>query len=521
MCLTQRKYLTVQLGLSEFEDKLTQANWSEVYDADCVNQAWLKFKAIFLSLLDEIAPLKKIRVKQNTEIWMNSFILDLIRKRDMFIQKFATTGKTEYKALYTSYKNKVNYEKKKAKSTYYKETIISNKKNPKQLWKILKQLGSSTKCVTKSQNISLNIEGSLCFDKTKLANHFNTFFSSIAKKLSDSLPSASNMFNSQFITDYYKDKVSNCSFVLHEVSEEIIFKHLSDLNIYKATCLDSIPAKFLLDGARAITRPLTSIVNLSIRTGSVPQEFKSARVVPIYKKKSKTDPGNYRPVSILCIISKIVEKIISDQLFAYLSKNNLLYELQSGFRPSYSTDSCLINLCAYILKENDKGNYSGMIIIDLQKAFDTVQHTILLEKLKAIGMEEIAVQWFQSYLTGREQLVDISDTFSEKCSVECGVPQGSILGPLLFLLYVNDMRAAVKCKLLLYADDSALIVSGEDVSVIEQTLESELESLNKWLIDNRLSPHLGKTELILFGTKRKVGKCKEMNKNKNKTCFIS
>ena len=179
--------------------------------------------------------------------------------------------------------------------------------------------------------------------------------------------------------------------------------------------------------------------------------MKKAKITPIYKKKAKTDAGNYRPVSILNIISKIIEKIACEQLTGYLDSNNLLYELQSGFRSSFSTDSCLIHLSDFIRKQQDKGHYTGMVILDLQKAFDTVNHKILLDKLQAMGVGQIAVQWSKSYLSGREQLVSIADKRSDFRTVSCGVPQGSILGPLLFLIYVNDMKAAVNCKLLLYA----------------------------------------------------------------------
>ena len=184
----------------------------------------------------------------------------------------------------------------------------------------------------------------------------------------------------------------------------------------------------------------------------------------------------------------------------------MLYEFQSGFRSSYSTDTCLIHLSDFIKLECDKGNYTGMVMLDLQKAFDTVNHEILLSKLKCIGLNENSVLWFKSYLTGRTQVVDVDGTLSDAKGITCGVPQGSILGPLLFLIYVNDMSAAVKCKLLLYADDSALMVSGKDISVIEETLSVELESVSEWLTENKLSLHLGKTESILFASKQRLHK---------------
>ena len=260
-----------------------------------------------------------------------------------------------------------------------------------------------------------------------------------------------------------------------------------------------------------ISKPLTHIVNISIQTGNIPDDLKMARVIPLYKKKSKTDAGNYRPVSVLSIISKVFERVVFNQLNKFLTDQNLLYELQSGFRSSYSTDTCLIHLSDYIKQESDKGHYTGMVLLDLQKAFDTVNHGILLNKLKAIGLNQNSILWFDSYLTGRKQVTDINGILSDTKGISCGVPQGSILGPLLFLIYVNDMTTAVKCKLLLYADDSALLVSGKDVSEIEETLSLELESVCEWLTDNKLSLHLGKTESILFASKRRLQKFNTLN----------
>ena len=233
-----------------------------------------------------------------------------------------------------------------------------------------------------------------------------------------------------------------------------------------------------------------------------------ARVIPLFKKGNKLDTGNYRPVSILCSTSKIIERLIYEQISKYLYEHNLLFEFQSGFRTSHSTDTCLLYLTDYIKQEVDSGKYCGMVMLDLQKAFDTVNHSILLEKLRAIGFDNTSLGWMSSYLEGREQRVDINGTLSSPLPVSCGVPQGSILGPLLFLLYINDMQAACSCKLFLFADDSALLISGEDKVQVEEALSIELMKVRTWLTDNKLSLHLGKTESILFGSNHSLSKVK-------------
>ena len=227
-----------------------------------------------------------------------------------------------------------------------------------------------------------------------------------------------------------------------------------------------------------------------------------ARVVPLYNKKSKTNVENYIPISVPSIISKIFERAVFNQLKTILTGHKQLYIFH---------DTCVIHLTDYSKQECDNGNYTGMVLLDLQKGFDTLVHAILLKKLSCVGVNELSICWFRSYLTGRVQVTDIDGTMYVAKGITCGVPHGSILGPLLFLLYINDMSAAVKCQLLLYADDSVLLASGKDIVEIEATLCSELKSVNDRLIDNKLSLHLGKTQSIVFGTKNKLCKCNTLN----------
>ena len=204
----------------------------------------------------------------------------------------------------------------------------------------------------------------------------------------------------------------------------------------------------------------------------MPKEFFKDRLES--EKYSKTDVDNYRPVSILTIISKVFERVVYDQVESYLDWKNLLYKFQSGFRSRYSTVTYLTYLTDFIKFQMDQGHFIGIILLDLQKAFDTVDHGILLVKLKALGLSHDVSRWFQSYLSDRQHLADVSGTVSSHTNISCGVPKGSILGPLQLLIYVNAMSGAVSNNFLLYADDSAILAADKCLSNNETVLQNEL-----------------------------------------------
>ena len=505
-----------------FVQELGNSSWSNVLDSHDVEESWSYFKHNFMSVLDRLAPFKELRVKQRSESWLTSDILELIRQRDRCLAKFRRSKSQSDYDQFLYLRNQVRYKKDKAKSKHYIDAVYENQNRPKKLWKVLKELGSGSKGNAKSSNIGLMIDNVLCFDKSKVADRFNSFFTEIASALVNKLPSCTGRFGISHINRYYQSlNVTKNMFGLTNVSEDQVSAILCKMSGNKATGLDNLPAKFVKDSTSIITKPLTHVINVSINSGCIPSDLKMARVVPLFKKKSKTDCGNYRPVSVLSIVSKVFERVVYDQMNAYMNEHNLLYELQSGFRSAFSTDTCLIHLTDFIKQESDKGNFTGMILLDLQKAFDTVNHGILLSKLQSLGFNDLSVQWFKSYLTGRTQVTDVDGVLSNSKGISCGVPQGSILGPLLFLIYVNDMRAAVGCKLLLYADDSALLVSGRDVSEIEENLSMELDSVCEWLTENKLSIHLGKTESILFATKRRLRNVNSINVSCNGNNIVS
>ena len=231
---------------------------------------------------------------------------------------------------------------------------------------------------------------------------------------------------------------------------------------------------------------INKFCNLSISKSSFPEDCKIAKIIPLYKKGSRTNPKNYRPISLLPIMSKIFERVAHNQTEEFLERNNLLYKYQSGFRKNHSTETCLNFLQDKISQGFDNGLHSGMILIDLQKAFDTINHEILFQKMEILGFSRQVIYWYRSYLVNRKFKVKIDKFYSEKGISNCGVPQGSILGPLLFLIYVNDMSQAVKCDLFLYADDSCLLFQDKVVKNIQNILSENFSNLCDWFVDNKI-----------------------------------
>ena len=248
-------------------------------------------------------------------------------------------------------------------------------------------------------------------------------------------------------------------------------------------------------------KPLTRIVNESLSQGTVPSEWKYAKITPLFKKGLSTNMDNYRPISVLPVVSKVLERIVHHQLHSFLSEHKLLNLYQCGFRRNHSTELAAIAFLDYIRCGMDLGLLTGAVFIDLRKAFDSVDHEILISKLESYGLRDIELDWFRNYLTDRKQLVSLGKEISDPCLITSGGPQGSILDLLLFVLFVNDLPIVLeRCQILMYADDTVMYFAASNAQEISSTLTSELAKVNDWLVHNSLFIHQGRTECVLFGT---------------------
>ena len=457
------------------------------------------WKSAFLFVANKHAPLKTRKIRNKVAPWLTSQIKKQMNHRDHLKQK-ATRTKSQH--LFEAYKiarNKTNKMVDKAKSMYFQHTIGCNKENPKKLWKSVNLIrGKGAKATNLS---SLKIEDETIIGDENIAEAFNSFFVNVGSTLAKDIPESEKSY-----VEYMKYFGQN-TFTFSDISENDTLKLLYGQKESKASGSDKINARLIRDSAEIICSTLTKLFNRSLQTGIFPDDLKNAVVSPIYKNGDKSDCSSYRPISVLSIIAKVFEKLVYNQLISYLDKNKILSDSQFGFRKRHSTSTSLLNATNNWLLNIDKGLINGVLFLDLRKAFDTVDHNILINKLKMYGIKNSALNWFISYLDKRYQTCKVNNVKSARKTIECGVPQGSNLGPLLFLLYVNDLpNCLAHSKPNLFADDTNISTSSECMKDLEKRLNSDLENIYQWLVSNRLTLNLTKTEYMIIGSRHRLKK---------------
>ncbi len=474
--------------------------WENIFSrTDDINVLVYDWTTLFSCLINKHAPIRHIRVSEKYCPWINAELKQLIRTRDR-IKKAAVRQKSQL--LMNSYRqlrNKVNKLNISLKKQYFSEKILLHEGNMKESWRTINQLLNKR---SKTTNIDqLNDNCNNITDKKELSETMNNFFCSVGKDLAEKIPATPN----PLISGDIQLNSQNKKFHFQSVGVRDIREAISKLKTLKGFGNDTISSYFLKLAMPFIENSLVFLFNTSLETSLFPDCWKIARVTPIFKDGDRADKSNYRPISILPVISRLFEKIVFNQLYQYLNGSGFLCQNQSGFREFYSTVTCLLKNSDDWYSGLDTGHQVGLVFIDLKKAFDTVDHKLLCKKLKHYGVSDRELSWFESYLTDRKQYCRVGSVDSSIGKIEIGVPQGSCLGPLLFLVYINDLPFGVQNSTVsMYADDTSLYIQSKDITQLNEALNEDLESLDNWLKGNKLSLNVIKTQSMLMCTRPRL-----------------
>ena len=376
-----------------------------------------------------------------------------------------------------------------AKNAYYKSHLKQVAGDVNKTWETVnKLLGRKNQNKMPTTFIFHDVATS---NKQEIAIKFNDYFCSVADSLAQNVQQTEINFS-----DYLPEPFPFLFYLRPTTASEIN----SVIHNLKGTSAghDDISVKVVKACSKEISPFLEFLINSSFRNGIFPKLLEIARVVPCYKKGDKSNPSNYRPISILPIFSKIYEKLIAKRLLDYITERSLLTPYQFGFRPKYSTDLAIHHLCQNIYNAMDNKKYQLTVFCDLNKAFDTISHPILLHKLLVYGIRGPAFKLFESYLSFRKQYTVVNGVSSPLKSLSYGVPQGSVLGPILFLLYINDIvRSSSLLNFILFADDTSIFLQGDNLKNLEDIVNKELEHVGNWLKSNKLTLNVNKTQFMV------------------------
>ncbi len=480
-------------NMVKFENSIASIDWSFVRDENDAQSSYNVFFDLFHNLYSLHFPLKTIKFNQNVhslEPWMSPAIL-ISRKHKL---KLASSNAKNPGALtgniYKTYRNLYNTILRTAKKKYFETKLNDNQNNLKKTWDILRTAINSGG--NKREPISeLFADGVHHTDPSSIASVLNLFFTTAPQKIVDDLPPVSSPpeihFNNPVSFSFSNSLVTQAEII--DATAQLLPKKSEDFN--------GLSMFFIKKFIHVLSVPLLHLISKSLETGIIPTQLKIAKVVPIYKAGDRLSPDNYRPISLLPNFSKILEKVVSNRLIGFLDDHNILSNNQFGFRKNHSTIHPLMLFMNNLTSALNKKQFSIAIFCDLRKAFDTVDHNILLDKLKNLGVRGVEWLWFKNYLSNRKQFVSVDGVNSLLLDIILGVPQGSILGPLLFLIYINDLPKCTTLFSQLFADDTTQSDSHNNLATLTTIVNREFHKTVNFFTSHRLSLHPQKTQFML------------------------
>ena len=492
-----------QTNFEKYSNAINDFNWSEIQEYSDCNQAYNFFADSLKRIFNQSFPVQKVKKKYRNRLpWLTDGLRNSIKHKNRLYKIYIKIQTSQNKKVYNTYNNKLKSILRKSEKIHYQDCLLKCTNNLKKTWSIIKDV------LNKNKNSKLNdtfkYNDQTTSDKDIIANKFNEYFVNIGSNLASTIPERGPSYKT------FLPPINDHSIFLEPTNPDEILKIISKLK-------DGAPGhdEFKLNDIKSVLnsliQPLTYVTNLSVSQGIFPDELKKAKIIPLYKANDPMVFNNYRPISLLPLFSKILERIMYNRIIKFINKHKLLYKYQFGFKKDHSTYMALIILIDKITAALDNGDFTIAVLIDFRKAFDTVDHEILLHKLHHYGIRGIAYDWIKSYLFDRQQHVSYNGVNSSYKTINCGVPQGSILGPLLFIIYINDLSTVSDVLTsILFADDTTLVDHDTNLTTLINRFNTELVNIVNWLNANRLSLNIDKTNFMIFRPKNKNDPCPDI-----------
>ena len=468
----------------DLNTKLTNSDVNKYLEEKDVNGATEELIKIMQQTADMHAPQKEFTVgNEKSKIkWFTEELKEKIIEKNELLTDYFMSGIQSLQDRAKKLKNEINHIKRKLKKIYYTDKIEEAEGDTNKLWKVLKE-------VTGTGKTKENVEPEM-IDQAK-ANKYNKFFATVGVEIQKQLE----------VQTHRTDFTDLQGFEFEDESTETVTKLIDKIRADVAVGCDKISARLIKDSKTVIAPYIAKIINVGYRTSTFPNCMKTTVIKPLHKKKSTDDIANYRPISILPTLSKVFERAATNQMVSYLESNNKINKNQHAYRSKHSTVTCLVEVLNYIYKLVDQKRCTALASLDLSKAFDSISHTLILHKLSKLGIGESCLKWIKSYLNDRKQRTKFKSYLSSEETVESGIPQGSIIGPLLFICFTNDLAEEfTDCKMVSYADDTQLIVDAENMHQLKEKIEKVIKTAQKWYEANSMKNNIGKTEILILNS---------------------